>query len=167
MDLPVKVLTDYKGLEYFMTIKKLTPRQVKWTEFLSEFNFIISYQSGKKNDKAGAFIQKLNKRPTEDEDKQRQHCMHMLLPPNRIDPDTKLQPIEENKEDHANRTDSDINSNASDKTSLLPKQVMKSNQVNELCSKICLYLANPKGLDKLDAYLKDLRVENGLLMQGS
>ena len=27
--LPVKVLTDHKGLEYFMTIKKLTPQQVR------------------------------------------------------------------------------------------------------------------------------------------
>ena len=27
--LPVKVLTDYKGLEYFMSMKKLTPRQIK------------------------------------------------------------------------------------------------------------------------------------------
>ena len=27
--LPVKVLTNYKGLEYFMSTKKLTPRQVR------------------------------------------------------------------------------------------------------------------------------------------
>ena len=27
--LPVKVFTNYKGLEYFMSMKKLTPRQVK------------------------------------------------------------------------------------------------------------------------------------------
>ena len=41
--LPVKVLTDHKGLEYFMTIKKLTSQQIRWAEFLSEFNFVISY----------------------------------------------------------------------------------------------------------------------------
>ena len=71
--LPVKVLTDHKGLEYFMTTKKFTPRQVRWAKFLSEFNFVISYQSGKKNDKANALTRKLNKRPTKDEDKRRQH----------------------------------------------------------------------------------------------
>ena len=27
--MPVKVLTDYKSLEYFMTTKKLTPRQAR------------------------------------------------------------------------------------------------------------------------------------------
>ena len=39
--MPVKVLTDHKGLEYFMTTKKLTPRQARWAEFLSEFNFVV------------------------------------------------------------------------------------------------------------------------------
>ena len=72
-NLPMKVLTDHKGLKYFMTIKKLTPQQVRWTEFLSEFNFVISYQSDKKNDKADALTRKPNKRPTEDEDKQWQY----------------------------------------------------------------------------------------------
>ena len=65
----MKVLTNHKSLEYFMTTKKLTPRQIKWAKFLSEFNFVISYQSGKKNNKANALTQKLNKRPTEYENK--------------------------------------------------------------------------------------------------
>ena len=61
----VKVLTDHKGLEYFMSTKKLTPRQARWAEFLSEYNFIISYQSGKKNEKADALTRKPNERPVE------------------------------------------------------------------------------------------------------
>ena len=44
----VQMLTDHKRLEYFMTTKKLTSRQAMWAKFLSEFNFIISYQNGKK-----------------------------------------------------------------------------------------------------------------------
>ena len=67
--MPVQVLTDYKGLEYFMTTKKLMPKQARWAEFLSEFNFIISYQSGKKNSKADALTQKLKDRPADKEDK--------------------------------------------------------------------------------------------------
>ena len=162
--LPVKVLTDYKRLEYFMTTKKLTPRQVRWAEFLLEFNFVISYQSGKKNNKADALTRKPNKRPTDDENERRKHSLRMLLPPNRIDYRAELQPI---KEDHANRTDSDTDSNASDETSPLPERVMESNRNNELCSKIRLYLANPKGLEKPKVYLKSLRVENRLLMKGN
>ena len=41
--LPVKVLTDHKSLEYFMTTKKLTPKQARWVEILSKYNFIIRY----------------------------------------------------------------------------------------------------------------------------
>ena len=146
-----------------MTTKKLTPRQIKWAKFLSEFNFVISYQSSKKNDKANALTQKSNKRPTEDKDKQRQHCMRVLLPSNWIDHEIELQPIEENNKDHANWADL----KTSEKTSTLPEQVMEFNQNNKLCSKIRLYLANPKGLDKPKVYLKSLRVENELLMKGS
>ena len=47
--LPVKVLTNHKGLEYFMSTKKLTLRQARWAEFFSEYNFVIKFQSGKKN----------------------------------------------------------------------------------------------------------------------
>ena len=66
--LPVKIFTDHKGLKYFMSTKKLNPRQVRWAEFLSKFNFVISYQSGKKNDKADALMRKPNKQPTNNED---------------------------------------------------------------------------------------------------
>jgi hypothetical protein len=44
---PVNVLTDHKSLEYFMTIKKLNRRQVRWVEYLTDFNFVITYQAGK------------------------------------------------------------------------------------------------------------------------
>ena len=73
--MPVQVLTDYKRLKYFMTVKKLTPRQIKWVEFLSEFNFAISYQSGKKNNKANALTQKLGDHPTGKKDEQLKHYM--------------------------------------------------------------------------------------------
>ena len=102
--MPVKVLTDHKGLKYFMTTKKLTPRQARWAEFLSKFNFKVTYQTGKKNEKADALTRKPNKRPISDEDYE--HRMQMLLPPERIE----IQPIEVtnesevNHDDHANAT---------------------------------------------------------------
>ena len=65
-----------------MSIKKLTPRQVRWAEFLSKFNFVISYQSDKKNNKANAFTKKPNEQPTNNEDKQRKHSVRILLPLN-------------------------------------------------------------------------------------
>ena len=82
-----------------MSTKKLTLRQIKWAEFLSEFNFMISYQSNKKNDKADALTRKPNKQPTDNEDKRCKHNVRMLLPPNWIDHKAELQLIEE---DYAN-----------------------------------------------------------------
>ena len=121
--LPVKVFTDHKGLEYFMSTKKLTPRQVRWAEFLSEFNFVISYQSGKKNDKANAFTRKSNKQPTNDENEQRKYSVCILLPPNQIDYEAELQLIDE---DHGKvssevQADSEAVSDASEETSILPE----------------------------------------------
>ena len=55
----------------------------------------------------------------------------------------------------------------SEETSTLPEQVIKFNRNNKLCSKICSYFANPKRLNKPKIYLKDLRVENELLMKGN
>ena len=44
---PVKILSDHKNLEYFMSTKLLNRRQARWSEFLSRFQFKISYRPGK------------------------------------------------------------------------------------------------------------------------
>ena len=163
----VKVLTNHKGLEYFMSTKKLTPRQVRWVKFLSEFNFVISYQSGKKNDKANAFTRKPNKQSIDNEDEQHKHSIRVLLPSNQIDHEAELQPIDKDPSKVSGKVWANFEavSNASEETSTLPEWVMESNQNNKFCNKSRAYFANPKGLGKLEAYLKGLRVENGLLMK--
>lgn len=49
---PITVLTDHRNLEYFMTTKELSRRQVRWNEFLSQFEFFIKSRPGKDNAKA-------------------------------------------------------------------------------------------------------------------
>ncbi|KAL7284484.1 hypothetical protein ACG7TL_001775 [Trametes sanguinea] len=44
---PIDVVTDHKNLEYFATTKILTRRQARWSEFLSQFNFVIRFRPGK------------------------------------------------------------------------------------------------------------------------
>jgi RNase H-like domain found in reverse transcriptase/Reverse transcriptase (RNA-dependent DNA polymerase)/Integrase zinc binding domain/Retroviral aspartyl protease/Chromo (CHRromatin Organisation MOdifier) domain len=46
-----KVVTDHKSLVHFFTQEKLSERQARWNEFLSEFgnDMVIEYQEGKKN----------------------------------------------------------------------------------------------------------------------
>ncbi|KAI0996911.1 hypothetical protein K3495_g11272 [Podosphaera aphanis] len=51
---PVEVVTDHKALEYFMKSRLLSRRQARWSEFLSRFNFIISYRPGTQNGPADA-----------------------------------------------------------------------------------------------------------------
>ena len=43
---PINIVTDYKNLEYFSTTKVLTWRQARWSEYLSQFNFIIRFHPG-------------------------------------------------------------------------------------------------------------------------
>ena len=50
----VQVITDHKNLEYFMIIKQLSCCQAHWSEFLSQFNFVIQYCSDKLNSCADA-----------------------------------------------------------------------------------------------------------------
>ena len=40
---PILVLSDHRNLEYFMLTKMLNRRQARWSEFLSRFNFKITY----------------------------------------------------------------------------------------------------------------------------
>jgi len=48
----VSVYSDHRSLEYFMSTKVLTAKQVRWMEFLSDFNFKIMFTAGKSNQKA-------------------------------------------------------------------------------------------------------------------
>ena len=50
---PVEVYTDHRNLTYFSETKTLSRRLVRWSEFLSQFNFMIKFQPerlGKKLD---------------------------------------------------------------------------------------------------------------------
>ena len=57
----IQIFTDHKALEYFMTTKQLTGRQARWAEVLSEYHFIIMYQTRKENTKADALTWQDNK----------------------------------------------------------------------------------------------------------
>lgn len=54
----ISVLSDHKNLEYFRTNKQLTRRQARWSEYLSEFDFVIEYRSGKLGGKPDALTRR-------------------------------------------------------------------------------------------------------------
>ena len=54
----VKLLTDHKNLEYFMTTKLLNRRQTRWSQFLSQFNFQVVSRPGKAGGKLDALTRR-------------------------------------------------------------------------------------------------------------
>jgi hypothetical protein len=70
---PIRVLTDHKNLEYFMTSKQLNHRQARWAEFLSKFNFKIQYRPGKQGTKPDSLTRRVSDLPENDLDKRRQY----------------------------------------------------------------------------------------------
>ncbi|QRV99185.1 Transposon Tf2-1 polyprotein [Ceratobasidium sp. AG-Ba] len=46
---PISVVTDHRNLEYFMTSRVLNRRQARWSLFLADFDFTLSYAPGSKN----------------------------------------------------------------------------------------------------------------------
>ena len=55
----IQVVTDHKNLEYFSTVRLLSRRQARWSEFLSGFNMVIKFRPGK----LGAKPDALTRRP--------------------------------------------------------------------------------------------------------
>ncbi len=51
----VEIIFDHKNLEYFMSIKLFSQRQVRWSEFLFQFNFKIVYHLNELNTWVDAF----------------------------------------------------------------------------------------------------------------
>ncbi|KAK6220785.1 reverse transcriptase domain protein [Colletotrichum tabaci] len=56
----VLVYTDHKNLAHFTTSKNLNKRQVRWSEFLSEYNFRIIYRKGTDNGRADALSRRMD-----------------------------------------------------------------------------------------------------------
>ncbi len=82
---PIRILTDHKNLEYFMTSKQLNRRQARWAEFLSEFNFKISYRPGRQGTKPDSLTRRVGDLPESDEDDRRQYQYQLMLKPKHLD----------------------------------------------------------------------------------
>ena len=55
---PIQVLSDHKNLQYFTTTKQLSHRQARWSEYLSRFDFTITYRPGKQGEKPDALTRR-------------------------------------------------------------------------------------------------------------
>ena len=87
-----KILTDHRNLVPFMTKKKLNKRQVRWKQFLSQFDFKIEYRPGKEGAKPDALTRGPGYLPTQDDERNTQ--MEQILLPQHYFDDTKIESIE-------------------------------------------------------------------------
>jgi hypothetical protein len=55
---PLKLITDYKNLEYFITMKLINWRQARWSKFLTRFEYEIVDRTGKSNGKQDALTRR-------------------------------------------------------------------------------------------------------------
>lgn len=85
----VDVITDHRALEYFMSTKKLTRRQARWAELLSQYNFQIIYRPGRLNERADALSRRSQDKPATAADARVQHQMQTLLKPEMLSTEVK------------------------------------------------------------------------------
>ncbi|KAG9665731.1 hypothetical protein KCU87_g10162, partial [Aureobasidium melanogenum] len=84
---PTQVVTDHKNLEYFTTTKQLSQRQARWNEFLSRFDFKITYRPGKQGVKPDALTRRSGDLPQEGGDERLQHRHQTVLKPENFAPE--------------------------------------------------------------------------------
>ena len=95
---PIKVISDHKNLEYFMTTKLLNRRQARWSEFLSRFNFKIQYRPGKQGIKPDSLTRRSEDLPKEGDERLLHQSRTVLkkenLPDPRAQPDLLNPPVQ-------------------------------------------------------------------------
>ena len=82
---PVTVLSDHKNLEYFMTIKLLSRRQARWSEFLSRFNFKITYRPDDLNRRVDVLIRQSEDLPRGKKNHRRKYQWQTILKSENLD----------------------------------------------------------------------------------
>ena len=85
------VVTDHKGLEYFKTQLNLSPRQTRWWEYLSRFNYDTIHVDGTQNQVADSLSHYYEYDTIEDEHPNSEFIKADEL----LDPDRDLAPIQQ------------------------------------------------------------------------
>lgn len=76
---PFHIITDHKNLEYFTTTKMLNRRQVRWSQLLADYNFLLFHRPGSLNTVADSLSRRVQ--DAFDVEGKRQTNTHRLLPP--------------------------------------------------------------------------------------
>ena len=90
-----EIHTDHKNLEYFMTARKLTERQMRWSLILSRYTFQIVHVPGKENERADALSRRDQDMPRDGSDERVVDRNMQLLKPEMLakSPRIRLSPV--------------------------------------------------------------------------
>jgi len=77
--LSFQICTNHKNLKYFMTVKKLTERQMRWSLILSQYNFFILYLLSKQNERADALSRQKQNVLMNLSNNRVQHCTTQII----------------------------------------------------------------------------------------
>jgi hypothetical protein len=81
----IRVYTDHKALEYFMSTKSLNARQARWAELLADYHFLIAYRPGKQNPLADALTRRADELDSQNKAKKEKR-VQQLLKADQLDP---------------------------------------------------------------------------------
>jgi len=85
---PIQVLTDHKNLEFFKTKRTLNQRQIRWSEFMSEFPWYAEYRPGKLGGKPDSLTRRSGDLPKEGDQRLTQRFRAFLNPCNLEKPES-------------------------------------------------------------------------------
>jgi len=74
-----QICTNHKNLKYFMTVRKLTEWQMRWSLILSQYNFFILYLLSKQNERADALLRQKQNVSMNLSDNRVQHHMTQMI----------------------------------------------------------------------------------------
>jgi hypothetical protein len=78
------VVTDHQALLYFASKRALSTRQIRWADFLSNFDITFQYRPGKDNVAADALSRKTANLPTV-RAREREERTQAMIPPDKLD----------------------------------------------------------------------------------
>ncbi len=74
-----QICMNHKNLKYFITVRKLTEQQMRWSLVLLQYNFFILYLLSKQNERADALLRQKQNVSMNLSDDRVQHCTTQMI----------------------------------------------------------------------------------------
>ena len=75
-----EIRTDHRNLKYFSQLRRLTERQMRWSDVLSSYRFVLKHVSGRLNAQADALSRRDQDMPQDEDDDRLKHREAILFP---------------------------------------------------------------------------------------